>query len=316
MQDISKKKRRSRISFAEAKRKIYRDRALYIMFLPVFIYFVLFKYIPMLGTVIAFKDYKIAYGILGSQWVGLRHFMRLFSSPNFYTILKNTLVLNLLNLIVGFPAPIILSILINEVYHNLYKRTVQTVLYVPHFISWVILGGIVIQLFALEGPVNVVLGKLVPGYSSISFLGQPVSWVVVYVLSGVWQSAGWGTVLYLAAITNVDEQLYEAARLDGAGKFQQVVNVTLPCISGTIVVLLIMRMGQMLNVGFEQIYMLQNKGVLNVSDVISTYEYRVGLEDRQYSYTTALGLFKGLIGFVLVFVTNKIATGLGEEGLW
>ena len=316
MRNISKQKRRSGISLAEAKKKIYKDRVLYVMFLPVFIYFVVFKYIPMLGTVIAFKDYKIAYGILGSEWVGFRHFARLFSSPNFYTILKNTLILNLLNLIVGFPAPIILSILINEVYHKLYKRAVQTVLYVPHFISWVILGGIVIQLFALDGPVNAIFGKLIPGYSAISFLGQPVSWVVVYVLSGVWQSAGWGTVLYLAAITNVDEQLYEAARLDGAGKFQQVINVTLPCISGTIVVLLIMRMGQMLNVGFEQIYMLQNKGVLDVSDVISTYEYRVGLEDRQYSYTTALGLFKGLIGFVLVFITNKIATGLGEEGLW
>ena len=303
-------------NYSQLGKNIYRDRWLYIMFLPVFIYFIVFKYVPMLGTVIAFKDYKIAKGILASDWVGLYHFKRLFSSPNFYIILRNTLMLNLLNLIFGFPAPIILSILINEVLHNTYKRTVQTVLYVPHFISWVILGGMIIQLFAIDGPINGMLSSLIPGYKNISFMGNNNLWIVVYVISGIWQSAGWGTVIYLAAITNVDQQLYEAAKIDGANKFQQIINVTLPCIAGTIAVLLIMRVGSILTVGFEQIYMLQNKGVLEVSDVISTYEYRVGLQDRQYSYTTALGLFKGIIGLLLVLGTNKITTMLGEEGIW
>lgn len=313
---VNAKKRFQTHDYKKLGRNIYRDRWLYAMFLPVLVYFIIFKYVPMLGTVIAFKDYKIGKGIIGSEWVGLYHFKRLFSSPNFYTILRNTLMLNLLNLVFGFPAPIILSVLINEVLHKTYKRTVQTVLYVPHFISWVILGGMIIQIFALDGPVNNILATIIPNYKNISFMGTNKHWIAVYVLSGIWQSAGWGTVIYLAAITNVDQQLYEAARIDGANKFQQIFNVTLPCIAGTIAVMLIMRVGSILTVGFEQIYMLQNKGVLEVSDVISTYEYRVGLQDRQYSYTTALGLFKGIIGLILVMGTNKITTMLGEEGIW
>ena len=303
-------------NFEYMKKSIWRDRWLYVMFSAVFLYFVIFKYIPMLGTVIAFKDYNIGKGIFESEWVGLHHFKRLFTSPNFYKILRNTLRLNLLNLFFGFPVPIILAVLINEVNNIAYKRTVQTVLYIPHFISWVVLGGMIIQLFSIDGPINMFLEKIIPYYTAKSFMGENSSWVVIYVLSGIWQSAGWGTIIYLAAITNVDAQLYEAAKIDGANKFQQILHITLPCIAGTIAVLLIMKVGTMLTVGFEHIYVLQNKGVLEVSDVISTYEYRVGLEGRQYSYTTALGLFKGVIGLVLVMGTNYLTEKLGEEGIW
>lgn len=265
--------------------------------------------------VIGFKDYSIGKGILGSEWVGFDNFIRLFKTPNFFTILRNTIGLNVLNLVFGFPAPIILSILINEVNCKAYKRTVQTILYVPHFVSWVILGGIIIQLTSINGPISVGLSKLF-GMAPKSFISDPASWIVIYIISGIWQSVGWGTIIYLAAITNVDSQLYEAARIDGANKFQQIINVTLPCISSTVVTMLILRMGSMLSVGFEQIYMLQNSAVFDVSDVISTYEYRVGLEQRQYSLTTALGFFKGVVGLILVFGTNTIAKKLGEGGLW
>ena len=292
-----------------------RDFWLYVFLAPAVIYLIIFKYLPMLGMVIGFKDYSIGRGIWGSEWVGFDNFIRLFKTPNFFTILRNTIGLNILNLVFGFPAPIILSLLINEVHHKFYKRTVQTVLYVPHFVSWVILGGIVIQITSMNGPISVAMQRLF-GTQPISFISDPVSWVVIYVISGIWQSAGWGTIIYLAAITGVDAQLYEAARIDGANKFQQTIYVTIPCIMGTIVTLLILRMGSMLSVGFEQIYMLQNSAVFDVSDVISTYEYRVGLEQRQYSLTTALGFFKGVVGLILVFGTNSIAKKLGEGGLW
>ena len=292
-----------------------RDFWLYVFLAPAVIYLIIFKYLPMLGMVIGFKDYSIGRGIWGSEWVGFDNFIRLFKTPNFFTILRNTIGLNILNLVFGFPAPIILSLLINEVHHKFYKRTVQTVLYVPHFVSWVILGGIVIQITSMNGPIRVTMQRLF-GTEPISFISDPVSWVVIYVISGIWQSAGWGTIIYLAAITGVDAQLYEAARIDGANKFQQTIYVTIPCIMGTIVTLLILRMGSMLSVGFEQIYMLQNSAVFDVSDVISTYEYRVGLEQRQYSLTAALGFFKGVVGLILVFGTNSIAKKLGEGGLW
>ena len=292
-----------------------RDFWLYVFLAPAVIYLIIFKYLPMLGMVIGFKDYSIGRGIWGSEWVGFDNFIRLFKTPNFFTILRNTIGLNILNLVFGFPAPIILSLLINEVHHKFYKRTVQTVLYVPHFVSWVILGGIVIQITSMNGPISVAMQRLF-GTEPISFISDPVSWVVIYVISGIWQSAGWGTIIYLAAITGVDAQLYEAARIDGANKFQQTIYVTIPCIMGTIVTLIILRMGSMLSVGFEQIYMFQNSAVFDVSDVISTYEYRVGLEQRQYSLTTALGFFKGVVGLILVFGTNSIAKKLGEGGLW
>lgn len=294
---------------------IWKYKYLYLILFPPLLYFLVFKYLPMYGAIIAFKDYRMADGINGSQWIGLKHFVRLFSSADFYMILRNTLLLNLYSVVFSFPVPIVLAILLNEVQNMAFKKTVQSILYIPHFISWVVLGGIVISLLSPStGVVNALLGKI--GIQPIYFLKSNFWWPVAYIASGIWQTAGWGTIIYLAAITGVDAEQYEASVIDGASKWQQVWSITLPGISGTIAIMLILRMGQMLDIGFEQIYILQNDAVRKISEVISTYEYRIGLQGMQYSYTTALGLFKGVIGYILVSVTNKIVKSLGQGGLW
>lgn len=298
-------------------REIYRDRYLYIMFVIPLLFFVVFRYIPMLGTVIAFKDYKINQGIWGSSWVGLKYFERLFLSKDFYKILYNTLTLSVYNIVIGFPIPIILAILLNELGNLKFKKTVQSILYVPYFISWVVLGSILTSILSPStGVINVLLGLF--GVEPIYFLADKFWWKVVYVFSGIWQSSGWGTIIYLAAITGIDGELYSAAKIDGANKWQQILHITLPSISTTICILLIMRMGSVLSLNFEQIYVLQNDMVIDISDVISTYEYRLGLLNMQYSYTTAIGLFKGVIGLLLVAITNAIVNKIsdGENGLW
>lgn len=296
---------------------LWRDRYLYLLlFLPL-LYLVIFKYLPMAGLQIAFRDYKIHDGMWGSVWVGTKHFVRLFSSPDFYTTLYNTIVLSFLNIIFGFPMPIILAILLNEVNNMPFKRVSQSLLYMPHFISWIVLGGIITSILSPStGVVNNILKAV--GAEPIYFMGDTGWWRVVYVLSGIWKEAGWGTIVYLAAISGINGELYEAARIDGANKLRQMWHITLPGIRSTIGILLIMRMGQVLQVGFEQIYSLQNDMVLSVSDVISTYEYRIGLLSMQYSYTTALGLFKGLVGLIFVVLTNYVVNKLsdGESGLW
>lgn len=297
--------------------EIYRDRYLYMMMLLPMVFFVVFKYIPMFGTMIAFKDYKINQGILGSAWVGLKHFSALAKSADFYNIFGNTLLLSVLNIVCGFPVPIVLAILLNELRNVKFKKTVQSILYIPHFISWVILGSIITTMLS---PSTGVINKIIElcGGEAIYFLADKTWWRIVYVLSGIWQSAGWGTIVYLAAITGIDAELYNAAKIDGANKWQQILHITLPGISGTICIILIMRMGSVLNLNFDQIFVLQNDMVIDISDVISTYEYRLGLLNMQYSYTTALGLFKGVIGLILVVTTNMIVNKIsdGESGLW
>ena len=293
---------------------VKNEPVLYIMLLPILFYFIFFKYVPMFGTVIAFEQFRFADGILGSQWVGLQHFKQLFASPDFYRIFFNTMLLNIYNIVFGFPVPIILALLLNEIRCTPFKRTVQSILYIPHFISWVVLGGIIISMFSAKGVINHIIENF--GGNTIGFLTSNVSWVIVYVFSGIWQSAGWGTIVYMAAITGIDPEIYEVAELDGAGRFRRMVSITLPMIKGTAAVMLILKMGRMMEVGFEQIYALQNDAVRSVSEVFSTYEYRLGLEGMQYSYTTALGLFKGIVGLIIVTLTNKAVNLMGEEGLW
>lgn len=293
---------------------IKNEPALYAMLFPVLFYFIFFKYVPMFGTVIAFENFRFSDGIFGSQWVGLQHFKQLFTSADFYRIFINTLMLNVYNMAFGFPVPIILALLLNEVRCNAFKRTVQSILYIPHFISWVVLGGIIISMFSVRGVINHIIQNF--GAEPIGFLTSNVSWIVVYVFSGIWQSAGWGTIVYMAAITGIDPEIYEVAELDGAGRFRRMVSITLPMIKSTIAVMLILKMGRMMEVGFEQIYALQNDAVRSVSEVFSTYEYRLGLEGMQYSYTTALSLFKGVVGLIIVMLTNKAVKLMGEEGLW
>jgi putative aldouronate transport system permease protein len=269
----------------------------------------------MYGIIIAFKDFKVGRGIMGSAWVGVQQFEKLFKSPDFFRILRNTLLLNVYGLIFGFPAPVILAILLNEVRSVLFKKISQSILYLPHFISWVILAGIFIQMLSPStGVINLIL-KLF-GLNPIYFLADSFWWPVVFVISGIWQGAGWGTIIYLAAISAIDPELYEAARIDGANKLAQIWHITLPGIKSTIAILLILRMGSMMDIGFEHIYNLQNSVVFDVADVISTYVYRIGILQVQYSYTTAIGLFQSLVSLILIVGTNRIVRMMGENSLW
>ncbi|MCL2833989.1 MAG: ABC transporter permease subunit [Treponema sp.] len=294
---------------------LYRDRWLYIFLIIPIAFYVIFKYVPMYGAIIAFKDFKIGLGIVGSKWVGFAQFERLIKSPDFYKILRNTLLLNIYALVFGFPVPIILAILLNEIGSKLFKRINQSILYLPHFISWVVLAGIFIQMLSPStGIVNMILRAA--GIKPVYFMASNFWWPIMFVISGIWQSSGWGSIIYLAAVSAIDPELYEAARIDGANKFRQIWHITLPGIKATIAILLILRMGSMMDIGFEQIYNLQNSAVYDVSDVISTYVYRVGIRGAQYSYTTAIGLFQSVISLVLVVSTNKITQMMGENSLW
>ena len=294
---------------------IKRDRYLYFLILPVIVYFIIFKYIPMFGALIAFQDYNLSLGVFGSRWVGLKHFAALFGSKDFYNVIRNTLLLNFYLILFSFPVPVVLAILLNEVRCMGYRKVVQSILYVPHFMSWVVLGGIVISVLSpSSGIVNSIIKSF--GGEPIYFMANTGWWIVMFVVSDIWQTAGWGTIIYLAAITGIDQEMYEAARIDGASKWQQMVHITLPSIAGTVSIMLILRIGKMMDMNFEQVYALQNDAVRAVSEVISTFEYRYGLEGMQYSYTTALGLFKGTVGLILVTFANKFANAIGDNGLW
>ncbi|MGG1515932.1 ABC transporter permease subunit [Paenibacillus oryzisoli] len=293
-----------------------QDRHLYLMLLPVISFYILFKYAPMLGEIIAFKNYRFVDGIFGSQWVGFKHFQMIFTSPDFWRILRNTLVLNLYSLVLGFPVPIVLALLLNETRQKWYRSIVQNMLYVPHFMSWAVLGGIVVAVLSPStGVVNMVIKKLT-AWESVYFMADSFWWPIVYTLSSTWREAGWGTILYMAAIVSIDPQLYDAAKMDGANKLRQIWHITLPGIRSTIAILLILRMGQMMDVGLEQTLVLQNNSVLDVADVISTYVYRVGLQNMSYSYTTAIGLFQSAVGLILIVGVNRMIRMSGERGLW
>jgi putative aldouronate transport system permease protein len=285
------------------------------MLIPVAVYFILFKYAPLFGEMIAFKNYRLADGIWGSDWVGFEQFRKLFTSRDFFTVLRNTLLLNLYNLVFAFPVPIVLAVLLNEVTRSGYKRVLQNLLYIPHFISWVVLGSIVIALLSPStGVVNHILGWF--GIEPIYFMASTFWWPVSFIMSGIWKEAGFGTILYMAAMSSIDPTLYEAARMDGANKLRQIWHVTLPGIRSTAAILLILQVGRMMDVGFEQVYTMKNPAVTKVAEVISTFVYTRGIENLQYSYTTALGLFQSVVALILVVSVNKIIKAMGENGLW
>ncbi|MCK6206146.1 sugar ABC transporter permease [Bacillus infantis] len=288
---------------------------LYLLMVPGILFFIIYKYVPMWGIVIAFQDYSIFTGVLESKWVGFKHFERMFEAEEFYRIFKNTLLISLYKLFWGFPAPIIVALMLNELRNMMYKRTIQTVIYMPHFLSWVIVGGIMMNLL---GPSTGIVNSFVEflGFEPIYFLADDSWFRSVLVASDLWKSVGWGTILYLAALAGIDPQLYEAATVDGANKWQQTWHITLPSLLPTIVILLILQMGNILEVGFEQVFILLNPLVYNVGDVFETYVYRVGVTQGQFSYTTAVGLFKSVIALILVVAANKFAKKLGQNGLW
>lgn len=265
------------------------------------------------GLVIAFKDYNFADGIFGSPWVGWKNFELLFSGANTLNIIRNTFVLSLLRLICGFPAPIILAILLNEVQRSWYRRSLQTIMYMPHFFSWVIMGGIISTIFAQDGVINQLVQLF--GGEAVAFMYKPSTWIGVFLGSDIWKGMGYGSIIYLAALTSVDPTLYESAVLDGANKWKQIWHITLPSIRSTILTMFILATGNIMDVGFDQVYVLQNAAVNEVADVISTYVYRIGLQGAQYSLATAMGLFESLVGLVLVVFTNRVAKFFGEN-LW
>ncbi|WP_397386205.1 ABC transporter permease [Paenibacillus sp. VCA1] len=309
------RKKKLKMNEAGSRRKRFKSNIpLFILFIPIIVFFIVFKYFPMVGLVIAFKNYNFSGGIWGSEWVGLENFRMLFSNPQTLSIIRNTVVLSCLGLIIGFPFPILLAILMNDVRRMWFKRTVQTLVYLPHFLSWVVLGGMVLTIFSIEtGIVNHLLQAWF-GFS-YPFLYKEGSWIAIFIGSGIWKEAGWGAIIYLAALSGIDPSLYEAASIDGAGKWKKILNVTLPGILPTIVMMFILNIGHVMEVGFDQVFMLKNSVVSNISEVISTYIYRIGLKGAQFSLSTAMGLFESIIGLILVVTANRIARKFGQ-GLW
>jgi putative aldouronate transport system permease protein len=294
--------------------RIKRDAILYALLLVPLSYIAIFKYAPIYGLIMAFQDYNIFAGIRGSEWVGLDVFRFIFQQDSFYRALKNTLVLNVLDLIAGFPAPILLAILLNEVRQARFKKLTQTVLYLPHFMSWVIIGGIVYLMFSNSGMVNHFIAAL--GLEKIEFLSQKVPWLITYIFVGVWQNIGWGTIIYLAAITGINKELYEASDMDGCSRLRKMWHITLPGIKPTINILLILQIGRMVSIGFDRPFVMGNSLVSEYSDVISTFVYRVGISSGDFSQATAVGLFQSVVGLTLLIGANYIAKKLGEDGIW
>lgn len=300
--------------FHRLGKDLKRHKGMYILVLPVLAFYIIFHYVPMYGAVIAFKEYIPAKGILGSQWVGLQHFMSFFQSHYFWRILKNTLMISLNSIIFGFPAPIILALLLNEVSNDKFKRITQTVTYMPHFVSLVVICGLVRTFTMDTGVINYIIGMF--GGEKTSLLNVPGAFVPIYIISDIWQQVGWGSIIYIAAIAGIDQSLYEAAIMDGAGRFKQAIYVTLPSIMPTIVVLLVLKIGGLLNVGFEKIILLYNPVTYETADVISTFVYRKGLLEFNYSYSAAVGLFNSVVNCILLVASNSISKKVNGMSLW
>ncbi|MCR2807695.1 ABC transporter permease [Paenibacillus soyae] len=286
---------------------------LYLMILPGILYYIVFKYVPLAGSVIAFQDFQIFKGIGGSEWVGLENFQYIFSYQDFYTVLRNTAVIAFYQLVFGFPAPIILALLFNEVRLMLAKRFVQSLFYLPHFLSWVVVGGIVFELLSSQGVINAVREWL--GLEQILFMQEQKYFRSIVVISAIWKDVGWGTIIYLAAIAGINPNLYEAAVMDGANRWKQTMHITLPTMFPTILVLFLLNIGNFLELGFDQIYNLLTPMTYSVGDIIETYVYRAGVLQGQYSVTTTIGLFQSIIGFALLWIFNRMARKT-EQGLW
>ena len=296
------------------RRDIKRNYFIYLMLLPVVTYYILFHYMPMYGAQIAFKNFDVNQGIWGSPFTGFRHFLSFFNSYYFKRLITNTILLSGLDILFGFPAPIILALLLNEVKKLRFKKIVQTVSYLPHFISVVVIAGLIIDFTTQNGLINEI--RQMFGGRPISFLNFPQYFRPLYISTNMWQHIGWGSIIYLAAISNIDQQLYEAARIDGAGRLRQCFSITLPGIIPMITILLILRIGNIMTVGAEKILLLYNPSIYETSDVISTFVYRKGLLEANYSYSTAVGLFNSLINFTILVTVNYVSRKVSENSLW
>ncbi len=309
-----------RLATARPKRRsiirdIKRDKWIYIFMIPGLLYFLIFKYLPMGGIIIAFQKYHPFTGFFNSEWLGLYQFQRLFQDPDFFKLLRNTLMLSLYNIGLGFPAPIILALMLNELRRQWFKRTIQTLIYVPHFMSWVVVVSMFFVIFESRGGLfQSFIAQL--GYEPFSIMMNSDWLRPMYIMQAIWRDSGWGTIIYLAALAGISPELYEAARMDGANRIRQIWHITLPGIRSTIVILLLLRLSDILDLSFEHVYLLVNAMTREVAEVFDTYVYRVGLLEGQFSYSTAVGLFKGVVGLILVTIANWISKRLGEEGIF
>ncbi len=296
------------------QRDLRKNYSLYLLVLPVILFYLLFSYKPMYGAIIAFKRYTPALGIWSSPWVGFDNFIRFFNSVYFIRIIKNTLLLSLYSLIFGFPAPILLALMLNEVRNKRFKSLAQTVTYLPHFISMIVVTGMIVNFTMSTGLINDIIVFF--GGERSPLLQNPHLYRSIYIVSSIWQEIGWGSIIYLAALSGVDSQLYEAAMIDGAGKFKQLLFVTIPSIMPTIVIMLILKIGSLMSIGYEKTILLYNPSTYETADIISSYVYRIGLLEQNWSYSTAIGLFNSVINLILLIITNKLSKRLSETSLW
>ena len=302
------------IVLSKIKKDLRKYKLLYLMILPVILYYILFCYVPMYGVLFSFMDYDPMVGFFESSWVGFKHFKNFFDNIYFGRLIKNTFIIGFSNILFGFPAPIIFALLLNEIKYKKFTRPIQTIAYLPHFVSLVVLCGMIKSFLGSSGFITQILQSA--GVAEGSLLVNPEAFVPIYVLSGIWQTMGWDAIIYISALGSIDQQLYEAAEIDGAGKFRQLFAVTLPGILPTIIVMLILRMGTVVNVGYEKIILLYNDATLLTADVISSFVYRKGLQEMNWSYSTAIGVFNSIINIVFIVVTNKICKKLTNESLW
>lgn len=296
------------------RKELSMNYELYIMFLPVFIYFLIFSYKPMYGILMAFQDYSPSLGIMHSPWVGLTHFKTFFKSYYFARLMRNTIVISLSSIVFGFPAPIILALLINEIKNSKFKKTVQTITYLPHFISLVVICSMIKKFTLEDGIINDLIAMF--GGERSNLLNNPDCFVPIYVISDIWTGVGWGSIVYLAALSGISPELYEAASIDGAGRFKQVLHVTLPGIIPTVVTMFVLRMGSVLSVGYEKIILLYNPMTKKTADVISSYVYQKGIQNQSWSFSTAVGLFNSVINFAFLIGANKFSQKLNDTSLW
>lgn len=310
----AKQPRDKKNHLAEWKKSIRKNWELYLLLVPVILYFAVFHYYPLYGLQIAFKDFIATKGISGSPWVGLKHFERFFDSYYFWRLIKNTIGIGVFTLLIAFPVPIIIALLLNEVKSLRYKKFVQTVIYAPHFLSTVVVVGMLLLFLKSDGMINQVI--MLFGGTPIDFITEPAWFKSIYVLSDVWQTMGWSSIIYIAALSAVDPAQHEAAMIDGASKFKRIIHINIPAIMPTIVILFILNMGSVMAVGFEKVFLMQNDLNMSTSDVISTFVYRSGILEAQYSFSAAVGLFNSIINFILLILVNKIAKKVSDTSLW
>lgn len=302
-----------RLSYS--RKRAWKSRYLFLLLLPTLIWYLIFMYGPMYGLQIAFKDFVPFKGIAGSEWVGLKHFKSFFQSEYFWRLISNTLGISLYSIVVGFPIPIILALLMNEIGNKYFKKGVQTIAYLPHFISAVVVVSII---NAILSPTSGLLNQVIVffGGDPVHFMAEPKYFKTIYVLSDIWQSAGYNSIVYLAALTSIDPSMYEAATVDGASKWDKLIRITLPSLLPTIMIMLILRMGSVFSVGYEKIMLMYNEATYETADVISTYVYRRAFKSGDYSFSTAVGLFNSVINFIIIQVFNKISAKVSEVSLW